>query len=67
MITKINYDNHHPYFKNIVEYHWLHGLPVIYRNEKGNLIQHWADGRIDYLTDIGENESFENDGAYAED
>jgi hypothetical protein len=67
MTTDINYDNHHPYFKTIVEYNWLHGIPVIYRNDEGKLIQHWSDGRIDYLTDIDEDEPFEDDGAYADD
>lgn len=67
MTNKINYDNYHPYFKTMVEFHWSNGMPIIYRDEQGKLIQHWADGSIDYLTDIDENEPFEDDGAYADD
>lgn len=71
MKPQINFDNFHPYFKAIVEYNWANGNPVIYTNEQGRLIQHWADGRIDYLEDEDEydkryDEPFEDDGAYAD-
>lgn len=71
MKPQINFDNFHPYFKAIVEYNWANGNPVIYTNEQGRLIQHWSDGRIDYLVDEDEydkryDEPFEDDGAYAD-
>jgi len=72
MKHQINFENHHPYFKTIVEYHWSNDLPVIYTNEQGQLIQHWSDGKIELLEDIEEfdkryDEPFEDDGAYADD
>ena len=75
MKAKINFDDHHPYFKTIAEYHWSNGEPVIYRNENGKLIEHWFDGTYNEIEEEEEEvpimdkryeKPFEDDGAYAD-
>ena len=50
---------------------WDVGLPLVYRDENGNIIKHWKDGRKEILKPKEEEEGLflneENEGAYADD
>jgi hypothetical protein len=76
---EINYDEQHPYFKLMLDYHWMNGLPIVYRNKENKLVEHYSDGKINVIRDFNEEEQekkysfdkryeepFEDDGAYAD-
>ena len=55
---------------------WDVGLPMVYRDEKGNVIRHWKDGRKEIIKkslreEEAEDEGLflneENEGAYSDD
>lgn len=53
---------------------WDKGLPMVYRDDNGDIIKHWKDGRKEIIQkkDIEEEEeglflNEENEGAYADD
>jgi hypothetical protein len=68
----------HPYLYEMVNYHWNNGLPFVYTNTKGQVVQQWRNGKIEVLDDILSQddiiidfdkryeEPFEDDGAYAD-
>ena len=33
----------HPYLYEMVNYHWKNGLPFVYTNTKGQVVQQWRD------------------------
>lgn len=59
--TKISEDNIVEYFKSkefrdgitkqIQKDTWDQGLPMVYMNDKGQIVEHWKDGKIKIIKD----------------
>lgn len=45
------------FIKRVEKDTWDKGLPKIYMDEKGNIIKHWKDGKIEIIKEKKENGS----------